>query len=212
MKATKSSTQKFTEIKLIQDNIVLFNGGNACAVIEVQASNFSLLSKEEQDIKIYSYASLLNSLSFPLQILVRNKKLDISNYLTSLDEQANKTQNERLAMQIRLYRDFVAELIKVNTVLDKKFYMIVPYSPLEKGAQAMMHKGNELDQAKTALDGKVSALMDQIGRLALRAKPLQTDDLVTLYYEMYNGDFSQTAQITDAAAQPIVTGAAAQIS
>src|SRR5437868_6138881 len=98
MKSTVASTQKFTEIKLIKDNIVLFTAGNACAVIEVQASNFSLLSKEEQDIKIYSYASLLNSLSFPLQILVRNKKLDITNYLTTLDDAAGKTQNERLAM------------------------------------------------------------------------------------------------------------------
>ena len=210
MKSTVSSTQKFTEIKLIKDNIVLFNGGNACAVIEVQASNFSLLSKEEQDIKIYSYASLLNSLSFPLQILVRNKKLDISNYLTSLDTEANKTTNQLLGAQIRLYRDFVAELIKVNTVLDKKFYMIVPYSPLEKGAQAMMHKGNELEQAKTVLDGKVSALMDQIGRLALRAKPLQTEDLVTLFYEMYNGDYAQSASVAQAAEQPIVAGAAQQ--
>lgn len=203
----KASTQQFTEIKTIADNIVLFANGNACTVIEVRASNFALLSKEEQDIKIYSYASLLNSLSFSIQILIRNKKLDISNYLASLTEEAAKTTNQRLAMQIGLYRDFVAELIKVNTVLDKKFYIIIPYSPLEKGAKAVVSKGNALADAKSALMGKTTALMDQIGRLSLRARPLENEDLIKLFYEIYNEELTQSAAPLQTVSTPIVSGA-----
>ena len=73
------STQKFIEITNIADDIVISSGGNACLVIEVSATNFALLSPEEQDAKIYTYASLLNSLSFPIQIVIRSKKLDITN-------------------------------------------------------------------------------------------------------------------------------------
>src|ERR1035437_2545217 len=128
------STQGFIGIKDIVDDIVIQEGGCACLVIEVSATNFALLSPEEQDGKIYAYASLLNSLSFPIQIVIRSKKLDITNYLKLLDVEKDKTQNTALAKQIGLYRDFVKELVKVNTVLDKKFYVIIPYSSLEKGA------------------------------------------------------------------------------
>ena len=75
-----SSTQKFTEIVDIIDNVVILEGGKACMIIEVTGTNFALLSQKEQDSKIFSYASLLNSLSFPLQILIRNKRVDISSY------------------------------------------------------------------------------------------------------------------------------------
>src|SRR5437667_61365 len=96
--ASKSgSTQKFIEIKDITDTVVVFNNNTACSVIEVTASNFALLSKQEQDAKIFSYASLLNSLSFPIQIIIKNKKVDISAYLKSLDQEIQKTQNQLLA-------------------------------------------------------------------------------------------------------------------
>lgn len=83
---TKATTQKFIEIQDIIDNIVLLSKGYACLVIEVQATNFSLLSQEEQDVKVLSYSSLLNSLSFPIQVFIRSKKIDISSYLRQLDD------------------------------------------------------------------------------------------------------------------------------
>jgi hypothetical protein len=143
-------------------------------VIEVTATNFALLSAEEQDSKIYSYAALLNSLSFPVQILIRSKKLDITSYLKLLDAEANKTQNQMLAEQIRLYKDFIQELIKVNTVLDKKFYISVPFSYLEKGigaaAAGASKKGAVVDSAfvqnaRASLRSKAESLHSQLGSL-----------------------------------------------
>src|SRR3989344_8259290 len=101
----KASTQKFTEIIDIVDSVVLLEGGYACLVIEVTASNFALLSKKEQDAKIYSYASLLNSLSFPIQIIIRNQRVDITSYLKNLEELEKHTKNEMLASHIKLYRE-----------------------------------------------------------------------------------------------------------
>src|SRR5258708_12394457 len=79
-----STTQKFTEIVDFADDIVILEGGNACMIIEITASNFALLSKREQDSRIFSYAGLLNSLSFPIQILIRNRRMDIPSYILAL--------------------------------------------------------------------------------------------------------------------------------
>ncbi len=123
-----ASTQKFTEIVDFVDNIVILEGGGACIVIEITASNFALLSQREQDTRIYSYASLLNSLSFPIQIIIRNKRMDISSYLKELEEMEKTTKSPQLKTHIRLYRTFVHEMITVNVVLNKAFYIVIPYA------------------------------------------------------------------------------------
>jgi hypothetical protein len=202
---TNSTTQRFTEIVEISDDVVLLSGNNACSIIEVRATNFALLSMEEQNSKIYSYAALLNSLSFSIQIVIRSKKLDISSYLKLLDGEAKNTQNEMLSTQIKLYRDFVQELVKVNIVLDKNFYICIPYSYLEKGAAGATAtiakkqggKTTFLDEAKVALHTKIDVLHSQLARLNLGAKTLTKEELVKLYYEIYNASPIETAQLSD---------------
>lgn len=198
-----ASTQKFTEIKDIVENVVLLAGGNACLIIEVEATNFSLLSPEEQKTKIFSYASLLNSLSFPVQILIRNKRIDISNYLKSLDFEASKSQNQKLLEQIKLYKVFVGELIKTNTVLDKKFYMVISYSYLEKGVNK--NDKNFFEQAKQALKVKADSITNQLNRLNLRAKILEKENLVMLFHEIFNESSSGEIK-TDEIKAPLVSG------
>ncbi|MBI2031603.1 MAG: hypothetical protein HYT08_03210 [Candidatus Levybacteria bacterium] len=201
----KATTQKFIGIENIEENVVIIEGGNACSVIEINATNFSLLSKEEQDTKIFSYASLLNSLSFPIQILIRSKRLDITSYLRLLDTQAEQSQNPALSSQIRLYRDFVKELVKVNTVLDKKFYIVIPYNFLEKGIgapkssnkKAISSKDEFVNEARGALRSKTESLHAQLARLNLRARTLEKEELVKLFYEIYNGEEIETNQATD---------------
>ena len=80
----KSSTQSFTEIEDIKDDILLLKDFSASIVIGVGAVNFWLLSAEEQSSIISAYSSLLNSLSFPIQIVILSKKMDISSYLEYL--------------------------------------------------------------------------------------------------------------------------------
>lgn len=185
------STQKFIEVQDINENIVMLTSGGACLIIEVQATNFALLSRDEQMGKIAAYAQLLNSLSYSVQILIRNKKIDISSYLTLLETEAKKTTNEKLALQISLYHDFIAEIVKVNTVLDKKFYMIIPYSALEKSASAAMKGTDTFSLAKSSLLSKSESLLSQFARLGLVAKVLQKEELVKLFYEIFNENLGQ---------------------
>lgn len=181
----KSSTQKFIEIEDIFENIVLFEGGKAAMAIEVTATNFALLSQDEQNAKIASYIAFLNSLSFSIQIFIRNKLLDISSYIGLLQTQQDREQNPIVKERIRLYREFVANLVKTNTVLDKKFYIVVYFSYLEKGVK----KGNMDDfraNAKAALHTKAQGVQSQLTSLNLKNKILEHDELANLFYEIYN--------------------------
>lgn len=188
----RSTTQAFTEIQDIKESVVLLSFGNACSIIEVKATNFALLSQDEQRAKMSSYATLLNSLSFPIQILIQSKKLDISSYLKLLDEEAKKTQDSNLSNQIGLYRNFVADLVKKNVVLDKKFYIVIPYSSLETNTlhvPSNRQKGEEFFAlAKTNLASKAESLHAQLTRMNLPAKTLGKEELIKLFYEFYNGD------------------------
>lgn len=199
---TKATTQKFIEIQDIRDNIVLLSGGYACLVIEIQATNFALLSKEEQDMKVLSYSSLLNSLSYPIQIFIRSKKIDISSYVKLLDEEVSKSQNQLLRNQIKLYKDFVQELVKVNTVLDKKFYISIPYSGLESGIG--LRENDFFMAAKSTLHSKAESLHAQLKRVNLISRTLNREELVKLFHEIYNGDFDRIGEIMQGVQHPFV--------
>lgn len=187
----KASTQKFIEIRSVRESVVIMEGQKACLVMQITATNFALLSKEEQDSRMYAYASLLNSLSFPIEILIKNKRVQIEPYLKLLAEEAEKTTNAKLADNIRQYRDFVENLIKMTSVLDKQFYVIIPFNSLEaglKGASNTIASNEEqfFNQAKSSLYAKAEALMGQIERISLHARVLGRDDLVKLYYDIFN--------------------------
>jgi len=198
-----SSTQKFTEIADIIDNTVIYINGNASLLIEVTASNFALLSKAEQDAKIYSYASLLNSLTFPIQILIRNRRVDITSYLKSLEAQENQTKNPLLAQHIKLYRNFVHEMIKVNVVLNKTFYVVLSYNSLEGGiggAKQALGKGGKVNpdfaaSAQKSLLAKAESVHGQLKKLSLAAKTLEKEELVQLFYDIYNNNTIDPSQV-----------------
>lgn len=210
-----ASTQKFTEIKDIIDDVVLLNGNYACLVIEVQATNFALLSQEEQMAKISSYAALLNSLSFSIQILIRNRRVDITSYLKLLDAEIQRAriatssnssfeQGEKLADYISQYRSFVSDMIKINTVLDKNFYIVIGYSFLEKGISAA--KGDFTTEAKISLHTKAESLLTQLARLSLHARVLGKEELIKLFYDIYNPGGSETYELSETIETTVIKG------
>lgn len=203
----RATTQKFIEIESIEDDVIIISGGNACLIIEVTATNFSLLSKDEQDTKIFSYASLLNSLSFPIQIIIKNKPVDIAHYLLDIEAQIKQARNEGVAAYITQYHGFIQQMIQVNTILDKRFYIVIPYTSLESGAAAAVKQDNLFAQAKASLQSKAESLLAQIARLSLRAKILEKPELVKLFYELYNHTVDQAVKIEEAAGHPVVQGA-----
>ncbi len=213
-----ASTQKFTEIVDFVENMVVLEGGAACLIIEITASNFALLSKREQDSRIFSYASLLNSLSFPIQILIRNKRIDISNYLKDLDEIIKNSKNQQLSSYISYYRDFVQEMVTVNVVLSKSFYIVIPFSSLEMGVGgAKAATGQKSKKASASsrlpegaaknLQSKAEQVLGQLQKFAVSARILERDDLIKLFYDIYNnGTNIEVEQLGSAVGAAIVTG------
>lgn len=189
----RGSTQSFIEIVDIVDSLVVLKGGNACVVIEVTSSNFALLSKAEQDTRIYAYASLLNSLSFPIQVVIRNKQMDITSYLTYLEQEAKQITNPLLSQHIQMYREFIADIIDVNVVLNKAFYLVIPFSSLEAGVGGVaqvVKKGSVNPQfiqaAEKSLAPKIDSVLSQVQKLAITARVLSKEELLSLYYDIYN--------------------------
>jgi type IV secretory pathway VirB4 component len=186
----KASTQNFIEIEDVQDDILLLKDYSAAIVIELGAVNFYLLSQEEQESIIYSYASLLNSLSFPAQILIISKKMDISSYIEYINAKISTQQNDLIKTRLKAYQEFVRTIVKKNTVLEKRFFFLVPFSPLELGVSGVnargLHKEYVISRAKTSLYPKRDHLLRLLAKVGLRATLLQKQELTDLFYNLYN--------------------------
>ncbi|MDO8523642.1 MAG: hypothetical protein Q7R74_00255 [bacterium] len=193
----RSSTQVFTEIEDIDQDIVLFADGSCCLILATSAVNFGLLSQREQETIIYAYAGLLNSLSFPIQILIRSEHKDISVYLTRLEEQEAKEKNPKLVQSIHNYRSFIAATVKEKDVLDKKFYIIIPFSSLELGVSPRILFGSKkrglpytkssiFERALMVLIPKRDQIIRLLGRVGLRAHQLSQDQIMKLFFVAYN--------------------------
>ncbi len=186
----KASTQSFIEIEDIKDDVLLLKDFSAVVVVEVGAVNFWLLSAEEQNSIIYAYAGLLNSLSFPVQILILSNKIDVSSYLDYLDNKINKQSNELIKNRMTSYREFIKTIIKKNTVLEKRFFFVIPFSPLEMGISgansSRLNKEYIFSRAKTSLYPKRDHLIRLLSKIGLRASTMQKQELTELFYNLYN--------------------------
>jgi len=186
----KATTQQFIEIEDIQDDIILLKDFSAATVVEVGAVNFWLLSSEEQSSMIFSYANLLNSLSFPVQILILSKRMDISSYLEYLSSKVKNQREEITKKRIASYQEFIKNVVKRTTVLERRFFFVVPFSPLEMGVGGASvkryRKEYVMSRAKTALYPKRDTLIRLLTKIGLRATSMQQQALVDLFYNLYN--------------------------
>lgn len=195
--AIRDTTQTFTEIEDINHGLVMFADGSCVAIISVSAVNFGLLSETEQENLIYAYAGILNSLSFPIQILIRSQHKDVSAYLELLKESEAKQKNPKLSKSINDYRKFIAETVKAKEVLDKKFYIILPFAALELGPTTKTLIGNKKnglplaknviwDKALTVLNPKKDHILRLTEKLGLHASQLSNEHLLKLFFSIYN--------------------------
>lgn len=198
-----ASTQDHLDIEDIRDDVVLLKNGSATAVLQTTAINFDLLSETEQDSTIFAYAALLNSLTFPLQVFIRTKRMDISNYLFRIQEAKARSHNENLAAQIEKYETFITDLVSNNQVLDKRFYVAIPYIGLDlsqvtsniatlfKKRSKSLDKWALLEKAKVNLESKVEHLIKQFSRIGVKPVRLNTAELVELFYDLYNPEVAR---------------------
>lgn len=202
-KQTLASTQRYLKIAEIRDNTVVLKNGGIRAVLKVSSINFNLKSDDEQNAIIYSYQNFINSIEFPIQILIKSKKLDIDNYIDQLNELGEKQTNTLLQRQTYEYMDYVQRLVEYADIMEKEFYVIIPYDSfrstkpnvIQRFFQNMSPKDSfselkrrhrEFIQLKKSLNQRVNTVKSGLEGTGLTAEELSTQELIELFYETYN--------------------------
>ncbi len=194
----RASTQEHLDIEDVKDNIVIFKDGSCCIILQTTAVNFGLLSEKEQDATIYAYGELLNSLSFTIQVFIRSQQKDISSYLKLLDNEINKKKPRQIKEWLKKYYSFIEETVKNREILDKNFYVIIPFSTTELGVASSISSSFKksqklpypidyiLEKAKNNLYPKRDHMIKQLTRIGLNSRQLETKELIRLFYQIYN--------------------------
>jgi len=210
-KPTLPSTQRFLNIMEVRDNTIILKDGTLRGVILVSSINFSLKSEDEQNAVISAYVSFLNSLEFPLQILIQSRKLNIDDYLERLKAIEKEQVNDLLKMQTREYRQYVLELVQLADIMSKKFYMVIPYAKTSiksKGFISMFKesfsptsviniKQKKFEKYRIELSKRMEYIIDGLSSTGLKAVQLDTQSLIELFYNTYNPDIYDQQQLVD---------------
>lgn len=219
--ASQSTTQEFLEVYDITNNLVIMKDGTVSVVLTVSAINFGLLAEEEQDAVMYAYAGLLNSLNFPIQIVIHSQTKDVTKYLSLLKDQEDAAASTLIRKRISQYREFVTNLIQERNVLDKKFFVVIPASGVELGfatAKGLLpgqvsaditgiERSVIVEKAKNVLDPRRDQLIAQFARIGLYARELETQEIIQLFYVRYNPEATEGQQIEESSSytSPLVT-------
>lgn len=204
------SSQKYLEISEIKDNVVVLKNGSLRAVLMVSSINFALKSIDEQDGIIYRYQSFLNSLDFSVQIVINSRRLNIDTYLDVLREEEKKQTNDLLRMQISSYIEYINGLVKMANIVTKTFYIVVPFSLAESkdgnvkakitsvaNAPAIMANRKNFEKYRDQLFQRVDHVVENLSGAGLRMTMLNTQELIELYYNLYNPESVEKKGLAD---------------
>ncbi len=214
------STQRYLPFSEVRDNIVIMKDGSARIVLRVEAVNFALKSEPEQDAIIYSFQHFLNSIQFPLQILVRSLKVDIEGYLTRLKNLTAGQQNHLLKEQSERYIEFLTNLVNVAQIMKKEFYVIIPHDEVDnqsispKGMFQMVksffagvsqtvtyeqirHNMARVEYMKKKCQEKANMIQSSLQFVGLQSKVLDKDQLIELMISYYDPKVNSVAKVLD---------------
>jgi len=205
------STQQYLNIAEIKDNTVVMKDGTLRAVLLVSSINFALKSEDEQNAVISSYASFLNNISFTLQIVIQSRELDIDNYLQYLKEKEKEQTNKLLKVQTADYIEYIKELISLGKIMNKRFYVVVPYDPMTdkhkgflslvgeamKPATIIKLKEKTFRSYQEMLDRRVDSVVGGLESMGVAVARLDTQSLIELYYKTYNPETSKNQELVD---------------
>jgi hypothetical protein len=199
--AIGASAQQFLAVENIREDVVILKGSGFRVVLMCSSINFALKSTDEQDAIIYQYQDFLNSLDFPIQFVVHSRRLNIAPYLESLRERQKEEDNELMKIQIGEYTEFVKTFVDLTNIMSKTFYAVVPFTPtafekkgffrdlmasLPFGSSGKTGSGGTFEEHKNQLWQRVDTVMNGLQRLGIRSAPLNTEELIELFYGLYN--------------------------
>lgn len=211
--ATGTSAQQFLAIDTIREDVIVLKDGGLRVVLMCSSLNFALKSTDEQDAIIFQYQNFLNSLDFPIQFVIHSRKLNIAPYLESLKERQKEEDNDLMKIQIAEYVEFVRGFVEMTNIMSKTFYAVVPFTPAileQKGflgglfntlGLGKKKEGGSVDffeEHKNQLWQRVDTVVAGLQRFSIRAAPLNTEELIELFYGLYNPtEFEQVARTTN---------------
>lgn len=206
-----SSTQKYLDISEIRNDCVILKNGSFRAVILAASMNFGLKSEDEQVAVIRGYIEFLNTLDFPIQIIIQSRPFNIKPYLADLEQLRKDQKNELLKVQMADYSTFVKELVELGQIMSRRFYIVIPYSPLGDKKIGFLSKVSELFSAvsavkikkekfekyREALYRRVDKVLSAIELMGLKSAPLDTQSLIELFYSSYNPAGSEVQKLPE---------------
>jgi len=205
------STQRYLDIAEVRDGTIVLRDGGVRAVMMVSSVNFALKSQEEQEAIVYGYQSFLNSIDFPLQIVVQSRILNIRPYLEMLEEREKTQLNELLRIQTQQYREYIQQLIDISNIMEKSFYVIIPFHPLESKQETFMSRFTKIlsptkviatnrrdfDERRRQLLERVERVEVGLNTLGLKSIMLNTSELIELVYTTYNPEITGQENLAD---------------
>jgi len=174
----KVSSRRQIQIKEVKDDILILPNNEYRLLIETSSINFELKSEEEQDVLIDSFQNFLNSLSVPLQILVRVREIDIDGYLDQIAKSKLAEKEKVYKTQIDNYSEFIKNLVLGSKILSRRFYITVPYRNKDHNKDFKLIKEQMHLQRGIILKG--------LEKLGMKAKALDSLELLDLFYSFYN--------------------------
>ncbi|MDP3792431.1 MAG: hypothetical protein Q8Q89_01745 [bacterium] len=210
---TGASAQQFLAIDTIRENVVVLKDGSYRVVLMCSTLNFALKSTDEQDAIIYQYQNFINSLDFSLQFVIHSRKFNIGPYLETLSKRHKEEHDELLKIQIAEYIEFVKTFVESSNIMSKMFYTVVSFTPpsletkkgilgnissaLGLGGSGQTDKDkSDFESHKNQLWQRVDAVAEGIKQFGIRSVPLNTEELIELFYGLYNPtEFEKTTSI-----------------
>lgn len=185
------------EFEQIREGIIILKNKSLRAVLMVSSLNFALKAEDEQEAILYQFQNFLNSLDFSAQILVQSRRLNITGYLDKLKELEAKEEQDLMKMQILEYRNFISEVMAGGQIMQKVFYLIVPFALLETQGRQTSQKlklpqkiaaitEEEFQRAKAQLWQRVEFVVLGLRRCDLQVTPLNSHEIIELLWSFYH--------------------------
>lgn len=210
-KKNTTSTQEYLNIAEIKDDTVVMKDGTLRAVLLVSSVNFALKSEDEQNAVIDSYIRFLNNISFTIQIVIQSRELNIENYLEYLKGKEKEQTNKLLKVQTADYIDYIKELTSLGKIMNKRFYVVIPYDPLTdkhkgffsllqesfKPATVIKLKDKTFKNYQEMLERRVESVEGGLESMGVSVARLDSQSLIELYYKTYNPETARNEELVE---------------
>lgn len=182
-------SQEFIPISNIRDGVVILNNGEYRVVLLTSSQNLALKSDDEQMAIVTQFQNYLNSLDFQTEIQIQSRRLDIKNYVSSLETAYKGAENDLLKIQITEYIDFIKKFTSEQNIMTKRFFVIIPYTPALIGKSLLnftQKSDDEFPMHREQIMERAQVVMQGLSRFGIKSAILESEDLTELYYKIFN--------------------------